>query len=131
MRIIPVLPPEDFDTFRAEVVRVYGVAKHLNIELEPEGFARAFQQDNMRLFIATDGDEHTVVGMGMMVFGAKFFDDERTATVIFCEGPARNKLLEHMRDSCVILKARQFLYEQREGDTLGGDATPLRRVLAY
>lgn len=134
MRIVPVLPPEDLEVFRAEAVRIYGCAKHLKIELDPEGFVRAFQQDNMRLFIATDkrgDDEHHVVGMGMMAFGAKWFDQDRSATVMFCEGDARNELLRHMKETCVILKCKHFLYEQREGDTLGGDVTPLRHLFTY
>lgn len=135
MRIVPVLPPdEDVEVFKAELIRVLGVAKHLNITLDPQGFAIAFQSDNMRLFIATDtvnGDEHHVVGMSMMAFGTKFFDENISATVMFAEGPARNALLAYMRDTCQVLKCRNFFYEAREGDTLGGDETMLRHVKTY
>lgn len=128
MRIILVTPPNTEEEFKNEFVRLLGVAKHLNIPLEPMGFAQAFQQDNMRLFVATEGDNNDVVGMSMMVFGTKFFDDEVTATAMFAEGKARTELLMHMRETSKIFRATHFIYESREGDTLGGMPSTVKLV---
>jgi hypothetical protein len=121
------MPPKDDEATKQGVLRLLNIAQELQIPVEPQGFAMAWLSDHTRMFIASEGDKTT--GLGVLVFGRRYYDADISATILIAKGPARQELLKFMSDSAKVLGASELFYETETGDSLGGEPTPLRRVM--
>lgn len=120
------MPPKDNEATKQGVIRLLTIAQELEVPVESQGFAMAWLSDHTRMFIASEGDKAT--GLGILVFGRRYYDADISATILVAKGPARQELLKFMADSAKVLGAVELFYETQSGDTLGGEPTPLRRV---
>ena len=120
------MPPKSDEAVKQGVVKLLEAARDVGLNLEPQGFAMAWLSDHTRVVLAsTDGK---VTGLGILVFGRRYYDEEISATVLVAAGEARAEVLKFMLDSAKVLGAVEFFYEEAPGDTIGGEATPLRRL---
>lgn len=126
IKITPILLPKTKEEVEAATKKIFGAAKALKIEVDPDGFVRAWMADSTRVVLAMDGD--IPVGLATMAFGRRYYDQRFTASVIFAEGPARNEMLLYMKDMAAVLGAEVFIYETDGNDTLGGEDGMVRFV---
>jgi len=100
------------------LIRLLKATHELKISVDGQGFAESWMSDHTRVFIATDSATGETTGMGLFVFGRRWFDADMTATVVFCMGPGRDGILQFMADTCKILGVNELFFEGDEGDTL-------------
>ena len=125
-KITPILPSKNKEDIEAAVKKIFAAVKALGIEVDPDGFVRAWLSDSTRVVVAFDGD--TPTGLATMAYGRRYHDHRFTASVIFAHGPARNEMLLYMKDMAVVLGAEMFIYEVEGEDPLAGEDGMVRYV---
>lgn len=126
MRVELIMPGNTEEKLKTGLLRILAAAKEFNVALDGENFARAWMGDNTRVCIVSENGKD--VGLGIMVFGRRYYDAENSASVLVAEGPGRNKVLEYFVDMCRVLGARVMYYEGRVDDTIQGETTPQRYI---
>lgn len=126
MRVELVMPSSDQTKLQNSLLRMLTLAKELNVALDGENFARAWMSDNTRVVVVSDNGKD--IGLGIMVFGRRYYDADHSASVLIAEGEGRNQVLEYFLEMCKVLGARVMYYEGRVGDTIEGETTPQRYI---
>ncbi len=114
MKIHPLKPPRDENQIKEAGFQLLKTAQALGIEFDAQGFLHAWLQPNMRVYVAEDNGEPR--GLGVMVYGQKWHDSEVSATVLLCEGPARQDILRDMAAAAGVLGAVKLYVETKPGD---------------
>lgn len=126
MRIELMLPSNEEEKLKNGLLRILTAARDMNVQLDGEAFARAWMSDNTRVCLASDNGKD--VGLGVMVFGRRYYDSDHSATILVAEGDARNQLLEYFLDMARVLGSKIVYYESRADDTIKGEPTLQRYI---
>lgn len=122
-RVVPVLPSQDEKKLQDQFKTIMEAAAAVDLPLDMHGLAKTWLADTSRLVIAYEGD--TPTGIGFMVTGRRWFDDESSASVLFSQGTDSKAVLEYLRETAIIMGCVKFFYE---GDALGGELSDLRML---
>lgn len=125
MRIVPILPsPTDEAKLKEQLNLVMEAAAACNFALDLQGFVRTWLMETARCVVSYD-DDNKPTGIGFMVAGRRWFDEENSASVLFYHGPSAIEILKYLKDTAFMLGAMKFFYE---GDALGGEQADLRML---
>ena len=121
-----VVPAKDEKTSSERLAVLLQAAEKLGVTLDPRGFAEAWLADHTRVFLAmTDGQEEATA-IAIMAFGRRYYDSDNTASLMVCEGPAREPLLAYIADTCKVLGVQELYFEGRDGDVLPSEPVNFR-----
>ena len=122
-RVIPMLPSHDEKKLQEQFKIIMEAAAAVELPLDMHGLAKTWLADTSRLVIAYEGD--TPTGIGFMVTGRRWFDDESSASVLFSQGTDSKAVLEYLRETAIIMGCVKLYYE---GDEMGGELSDLRML---
>jgi hypothetical protein len=121
-----VQPSREEAAVKEQALELLRAAAAVDLPLDPGGFVTAWLGDNVRVAVARD--DGAPVGMGIMAFGRRWFDDEFSASITVLAGPARGDVLKYLWDAARMLGATRLYWAHEPGDPFDGVPTPQRMM---